>query len=229
MILSIVIPSKNEENNIVSLLSCLEKQSFQDFDIILADANSSDNTVKNFQENMFFKTRTSTVEGGLPAVGRNNGAMASNSTYILFMDADVKIYDNDLIKKAINLLINKKLDLVTTNLDCDNKNVKFIYSINNIFQYLSKIDKPYSTGMFFLINKKTFDKLGGFNPEDKYAEDYNLSRKVDKNKFGIVNSKVYSDDRRFKKMGYFGVIKLFLKTFLNKNNEDYFKKNIEYF
>jgi hypothetical protein len=44
-----------------------------------------------------------------------------------------------------------------------------------------------------------------------------------------VNSFVYSDDRRFKKMGYTGVIKLFLKTLKNKNNENYYKQKINYF
>ena len=45
--LSIVIPAKNEEKNIVNLLDCLDKQTFKNFDIIIADANSIDFTILN--------------------------------------------------------------------------------------------------------------------------------------------------------------------------------------
>jgi glycosyltransferase involved in cell wall biosynthesis len=229
MILSIIIPTKNEEKNIINILDCLNDQTFKDFDIIIADAKSTDNTIVNILSHKLF-SKIKIVEGGLPAIGRNRGAEKSNSDFLLFIDADATIKDRDLIKKSINLMINKNLDLITTNLSCRNNSVvKFIYLLNNTFQLLSKLDKPYSTGIYFMIKKTKFDNLGGFNEEDQYAEDYNLSRKIDKKKFGIVNSFIYSDDRRFKKMGYTGVMKLFLKTLKNKNNEKYYKEKIDYF
>ena len=232
MMLSIVIPVKNEEENIKNLLDCLDKQSFKDFDIIIADSNSTDHTLVNIiSHKLFYKDKKiRIVKGGLPSVGRNNGSKKSNSKFILFIDADGTINDVDLIQKSIDLIIKKKLDLITTNLSCRNNfKVKFIYFLNNSIQYLSKFDMPFSTGMYFFIRRTKFIELGGFNEDDQYAEDYNLSRKVEKHKFGIVNSVVYSDDRRFKKTGYFGVMKLFIKTFLNKNDENYYKEKINYF
>lgn len=229
MTISIIIPTKNEEDNIINLLSCLEKQTFNDFEIIVADANSTDKTIKNiFSHNLSYKTTI--VQGGLPAVGRNRGAEKSNSEFLLFIDADATIKDDELIEKSINLMVNKHYELITTNLSCRNNSiVKFIYLLNNTFQFLSKLDKPYSTGIYFMIRRNTFIELGGFNEQDQYAEDYNLSRKIDRKNFGIVRSFIYSDDRRFKKIGYFGVIKLFLKTLKNKNNENYYKEKINYF
>jgi len=228
-LLSVIIPTKNEENNITNLLDCLDNQTFKDFDIIIADANSTDYTILNiFSHKLFSKIRI--TKGGLPAIGRNNGAKKSNSEFLLFIDADATIKDNKLIEKSINIMINKNLDLITTNLSCRNNSVvKFIYLLNNTIQFLSKLDKPYSTGIYFMIRKSKFDELGGFNEEDQYAEDYNLSRKVAKDKFGIINSYIYSDDRRFKKLGYTGVMNLFLKTLKNKNNENYYKEKINYF
>jgi len=226
--LSIIIPTKNEEKNILNLLDCLSKQSYKDFDVIISDSNSTDNTINNII-NHDFKNITIT-NGGLPSVGRNNGAKKSSSKFLLFMDADTTIKDEKLIEKSINLMVNKKYDLVTTNINCrNNKTVKFIYLLNNTFQLISKLDKPYSTGMYFMIRKEKFDELGGFNEDDQYAEDYNLSRKVDRKKFGVVKSFIYSDDRRFRKMGYIGVMKLFYKTLKNKNNENYYKEKINYF
>lgn len=229
MILSIIIPTKNEEKNIINLMDCLDKQTFTDFDIIVADADSTDYTVLNIRSHkLSYKTKI--VKGGLPGVGRNNGTKYSKSEYLLFIDADGTIEDTELIQKSINLITNKKLDLVTTNISCRNNSiVKFIYFFNNTFQFLSKFDMPFSTGMYFFIRKSKFDELGGFNNEDQFAEDYNLSRKINRKKFGIVKSFIYSDDRRFKKTGYFGMIKLFYKTMRNKNNESYYKEKINYF
>jgi len=227
--LSIIIPTKNEEKNITNLLDCLYKQTFKDFDIIVSDANSTDCTIQNiFSHKLSHKIRI--TRGGLPAIGRNNGANISKSKFLLFIDADITIKDNNLLQKTINLIENKKLDLITSNISCRNNIiVNFIYLFNNIFQFLSKNDIPFATGMYFFIRKIKFDELGGFNEKDQYAEDYNLSRKINKNKFGIINSFVYSDDRRFKKMGYFNIMKLFYKTMKNKNNEDYYKEKINYF
>jgi glycosyltransferase involved in cell wall biosynthesis len=227
--LSIIIPTKNEESNIINLLNCLKKQTFNKFEIIVADAESTDKTVFNIlSHDLSYKTTI--VKGGLPAIGRNRGVEKSDSEFLLFIDADATIEDEELIQKSINLMVNKEYDLVTTNLSCRNNSiVKFIYLLNNTFQFISKLDKPYSTGIFFMIRRNKFLELGGFNEQDQYAEDYNLSRKVNKKRFGIVNSFVYSDDRRFKKMGYTGVIKLFLKTLKNKNNENYYKQKINYF
>jgi len=229
MILSVIIPTKNEDNNISNLLNCLNDQTFNKFDIFISDAGSTDNTIRNISNHPLIN-KIKILKGGLPSVGRNAGAYHSSSEFLLFMDADTTIKDNKLIERSINLMINKKLDLVTTYLSCRNNSiVKFIYLLNNTFQLISKLDKPYSTGMYFMVRKEKFDELGGFNENDQYAEDYNLSRKINRNKFGIINSYIYSDDRRFKKLGYAGVIKLFLKTLKNKNNETYYKEKIDYF
>lgn len=229
MTLSIVIPTKNEENQISNLLDCLSRQTYQDFDIIVADASSTDKTLEKIHSHAL-SSRIRIVTGGLPGVGRNKGAEISESEFLLFIDADATMKDDHLIKKSMKKMIKKELNLVTTYLSCRNNSVvMFIYLMNNAFQFMSKLDKPYSTGIYFLIRKKKFDELGGFNEEDQYAEDYNLSRKVHKKKFDIIPSFIYTDDRRFRKMGYSGVIQLFLKTLLNKNNEKYYKEKIDYF
>ncbi len=229
MLLTIIIPTKNEENNIENLLNSLYQQTFNDYNIIISDAGSTDNTI-NLALSHKLSNKITIVRGGMPAIGRNNGAKLTNSKYILFIDADITIRDIELLQKSYNLINNKNLDLVTTNISCrNNLIVDFIYFINNTFQYLSKFDMPFATGMYFFIRKSTFNKLGGFNENDQYAEDYNLSRKINNNNFGIVKSFVFSDDRRFKKLGYLKVMKLFYRTMRNKNNENYYKEKINYF
>ena len=69
MILSIIIPTYNEEEYLPVLLDSIKSQSFDDYEIIVADANSTDKT-REIAESY----GCIVVAGGLPAVGRNNGA-----------------------------------------------------------------------------------------------------------------------------------------------------------
>ena len=70
--------------------------------------------------------------------------------------------------------------------------------------------------------------MGKFNEEYQHSEDYGLSRKYSSKKFRISEHYVGQDDRRFKKMGYLGMIKLLIKSFFNRKNEEYFKKDVGY-
>ena len=44
MILSIIIPTYNEEEYLPTLFESMKKQNFEDYEIIVADANSTDRT-----------------------------------------------------------------------------------------------------------------------------------------------------------------------------------------
>ena len=46
MTLSIIIPTKNEEEYLTALLKSIKKQTFKDYEIIVADNNSKDKTRK---------------------------------------------------------------------------------------------------------------------------------------------------------------------------------------
>ena len=79
-----------------------------------------------------------------------------------------------------------------------------------------------------LFDTVQFRKLGGFNEQVLFAEDYLLSKQVARNRFGIVRGGVYTTNRRFQKMGHFRVARLFLKTAINYWNENYFLRDHKY-
>ena len=62
---SVVIPTLNEERDLPNLLHALRAQTFQDFDVVVADAGSPDNT-----RNIAHAHDCRIVEGGLPGRGR---------------------------------------------------------------------------------------------------------------------------------------------------------------
>src|SRR5271170_8116540 len=93
--LTIVIPAKNEAKLIPRLLTSLTKQDYSKMPstrVLVADANSTDGTqdiVLSFRDRL----NVSVIRGGMPSVGRNQGAAQADTPYILFLDADIELAD----------------------------------------------------------------------------------------------------------------------------------------
>ena len=92
----------------------------------------------------------------------------------------------------------------------------------------SKFDKPFVVGSYMMITKEAFNRVGGFDESLMHCEDYFLSKEINRNKFSVVNKYIYTDDRRFKKMGKLNLVAYFIKNMIKKNDKEYFKKDIGY-
>jgi len=224
--LTIVIPAKNESRLLPNLLESLCRQDYprmRSTKVFLADAGSTDGT-PDLALSFSGRLNIEVIAGGLPSVGRNAGARRADTPYVLFLDADMELQDPTLIRRAMALTVRRKLQCVTTNIWCSNGTLRdhLLYIGNNVAQYGSVLVRPFSTGMFMLFEKATFDRLGGFHEGALYAEDYLLSKKVANRRFGIVRGRVHTTNRRFRNMGHFKIIGLFLKTMFNTWNDSYF-------
>jgi glycosyltransferase involved in cell wall biosynthesis len=224
--LTIVIPAKNESRLLPTLLESLCRQDYSQMrstKVFVADAGSTDGT-QELAMSFTGRLDIEVIPGGLPSVGRNAGASRAITPYVLFIDADMELKDSTLLRRTMDLAIRRKLHCVTTNIWCAQGRLgdQILYMGNNIAQYGSFLVKPFSTGMFMLFEKQTFDQLGGFHEGALYAEDYLLSKKVRSRKFGIVGGCIHTTNRRFKSMGYRKIVGMFLKTMLNSWNDNYF-------
>jgi glycosyltransferase involved in cell wall biosynthesis len=230
--LTIVIPAKNESYNLPRLLRSLCSQDYaclQTTKVFVADAGSTDDTVavaRSFAGELSLEV----IPGGLPAVGRNEGARRAISRYVLFVDADVELLDSTLLRRAVETMKRRGLHCLTTNVWCSGGSFldRALYAGNNLVQRFASCTKPFATGMFMMFNKEVFDKLGGFNERALYAEDYLLSKKVSPIRFGIVSGGVVTSNRRFQKMGHFKIVRMFFRTALNTYNEQYFLRDQDY-
>jgi glycosyltransferase involved in cell wall biosynthesis len=230
--LTIVIPAKNEARLLPRLLTSLSEQDYpkmRNTKVYLADAGSSDGTPQ-IARGFAGRLDLEVISGGLPATGRNNGARLALTPYVLFIDADIELADRTLVRRALEKMRRRRLHCLTTNISCPLGSPldRFLYEANNVMQRLSRLTRPFSTGMFMLFDLVRFRELGGFHEGALFAEDYLLSKKVARHKFGIVRGSVATTNRRFRKMGHFRVARLFVRTALNTWNDSFFLRDHKY-
>lgn len=227
-ILTIIIPCKNESSYILKTLEGVGRQNGVDgVRVLVLDGGSTDGTVSLVEE--YAKTsilNISVLSGGTVSVGRNNGARVSETEFILFLDADAVMLDGESLKMAVQSAVHH--DLITCKIKCTSNDWlgDFMFKVFNLFQQI--IPETFSTGVFMFLRKKTFDELDGFDESLHQSEDYFFSRKVPKKKFKILDKYVGQDNRRFKRTGYFGMIKMLFVNLLNRNNIKHFQKDIGY-
>ena len=150
MILSIIIPTYNEEEYLPLLLKSIKQQDFRDYEIIVADANSKDNTVKIAEEYGCI-----VVEGGMPAVGRNNGAKVAKGEYLLFLDSDLKLTE-DYLAKVIYEFKMERLGIAITQMKPLSKKTedKILHDLANLFMISVEKIKPHGAGCYGIIAKR---------------------------------------------------------------------------
>ena len=222
--ITIVVPCKNEEDYIHHLLDSLRSQNIGDTRIIIADC-STDNTRQVIKDNST-SLNIEIIDGGPVSIAKNNGAKLVTTPYILFIDADVRFFKNNVISDAVNKIESMNLDLVGLNIKCYDKDPRAIlgFTIFNTINHTLKFFSPFAVGAFMLTRRDKFIEYGGFPEQFSTSEDYFLSRKYSPKKFRIVKHHFGQDSRRFKKMGYLGMAKYLVKNFVNRNNKQYWDK-----
>ncbi len=198
--ISIIIPTLNEEDYLPNLLESIKSQDFLDYEIIVSDGGSTDKTLEIAKSYGCIVTK-----GGLPARGRNNGAKIAKGELLFFLDADT-ILPDDFFKKLLEEFEVKKLDIASFCLTP--LPIKKLSSlITEIFynKMICVLEKKLPHGAVgILVKKNIFDLLGGYDEKIKLAEDHDLIRRSAKQgRFGIIRSvKILFSDRRFIKEGW---------------------------
>lgn len=205
--LSIVIPTLNEEDYLLFLLDSIKKQDFKNYEIIVADAGSKDRTIEIAK-----KYGCRIVSGGLPGKGRNEGAKAAEGELILFLDADL-VLPEAFLSDFICEFEEKKLDIASTDLEflSDKVKYKIAAKLCNFYYWATQRFFPYITECI-LVKKDMHQKAGGFAEEIKLLEDFDYVRRAARvGKFGHLKSiKFYTSPRRFEKDGLARVLLKYL-------------------
>lgn len=203
--LSIIIPTLNEEKYLPLLLKSIKRQNFitssgpaiNGYEIIVADAGSEDKTLEIAK-----KFNCKIVKGGLPAKGRNEGAGAAKGDIFLFLDADM-ILPSYFLVHLLNEFKKKKLDVASFPIiPLESEIDRVFYMAYNSWVKLTQDFSAHAT-QAVLVKMETHQAINGFDEEIKLGEDQDYAKRAARiGKFGFIDSVVaFSSLRRFKSDG----------------------------
>lgn len=204
-LVSVLIPARNEAENIHRCLSSLSKQDYPNLEIIVLDDNSTDRTSEVVQKFAVKDSRISLVNGAPLKKGWLGKCFAchqlakqAKGDYFVFTDADT-LHFGSTISKAFAALINNKLDALSiypnqiTVTFHERMTVPFINFAILSFMPLVLVKKAksafFSTGIgqFFLFKREVYEKFGGHESvKGEILEDVHISKQVKKFGYKIM-------------------------------------------
>lgn len=197
--ISIIIITKQEEKYISKLLKSIKNQTYKDYEIIVSDAKSTDKTRKIAKS---YGCRV--IEGGMPSIGRNNGAKVAKGEILLFLDSDVTLHKN-FLKLNIEEFNQRNLSTACPLVVPLSKKIsdKIIYFLYNSWSRLMQFSVPCVSGFCIFCKKSVFDKAGGFDEKILILEDLDFVKSTLKyGKFRILKSSpIQVSVRKFEKEG----------------------------
>jgi glycosyltransferase involved in cell wall biosynthesis len=181
---SIVIPLYNKENFIKKTIQSALDQTIQEFEVIIIDDGSTDNSLRKVEEFNDKRIRVFKQKNKGASAARNKGVELSNHKWIAFLDADDIWYHNHL-EELNNCIDNLPEAQVVSNAYEIALEKNFIkkpkYSravpkemnlIDDYFSY-SFIDPLFWTSSL-AVNKVVFQNIGGFDEEISSGQDTDL-------------------------------------------------------
>lgn len=230
---SILIPARDEEYNILNLLRSINAQDYENYEVIILDDNSSDHTYKICTDFAADHPRFKIIKGDeLPPdwLGKNYAchqlAKHANCDFLLFLDADEKIYDG-LINSAIHRMYLRKLSLLSLFANQDMRSIgelAVVPLMHYILLSLLPVQLVYliknytvaaASGQFMLFDAATYhENQWHKQAKDEVVEDVSIMKLVKANKYNgevllandMVNCRMYKN--------YIGAVNGFSKNFL---------------
>ena len=226
-LLTIVIPCKNERDNIYECIGFIAKQvGFAGTRVIIADTSDEEDSLDFLEytkNNYRYSLNIELIKGGFPAKARLDGSKLVTTPYVLFLDADIMLQNKSLLGECLAY----NTDLVTVPFQTE-KGFNWIFRLFDIQQQLSNLlGTSFAIGGFQLWKTDAYWKTGGYDETHLFAEDYWVSQKAEK--MVIHKTKgVWTSARRFKNKGFFYMFLLSIKCYINRNNTEFFKNHQNY-
>ncbi|PSW21848.1 glycosyl transferase [Photobacterium sanctipauli] len=219
--ISIIIITLNEEKRIGRLLDDLSKQSHQQFEVIVVDSNSDDNTcevARGFEQALPSLTVHKMEQRGT-SLGRNTGAEIAKHERLLFLDADVRLPPT-FIANALHQLESKKLEVAGAYMNADNLSVGYRlgYIAFNAGLFATSFFFPTAVGACMFSTKRAHNEIGGFDTDITLCEDCDYAKRAAQTwRYRMIPVSFWFDPRRLEQDGFF------------KMGWTYFKANVRRF
>jgi chlorobactene glucosyltransferase len=200
---SVIVPARNEQDNIERCILSLLGQNYPNFEVIVIDDNSTDNTldimqnIKSRETNLQAKTLMilSLTDKPDDWTGKTwasqQGYLKSSGNVLLFTDADTYFSSTDTISLTILYMQKKHLDVLTgiPYIELRDFWSKITMPVWNHFSILlgantacmnnPKCKAAYLNGSFIMINRKVFEEIGTYQSVRKaIQEDKSLGVRI---------------------------------------------------
>ena len=188
--LSIIVPLYNKQNSIVATLQSVLAQTYQNFEIVVVDDGSTDNSAQ-VVEDFIHASRLSPLafrlirkpNGGVCSA-RNRGIQEAKYDYIALLDGD-DLWDEHYLEEQVKLIQDFPEAKMWGINFAEMSNGKLIRTlptglpegyrgyVENYFQIPGRISDLFHSSAV-VIHKDTFDNVGYFDKRIKYAEDCDM-------------------------------------------------------
>lgn len=191
-LVSIIIPTFNEECVITNLLVSIKKQSYKKVEVIVVDDASSDRTVKIASKYTSHVYNRSHAER---SVQRNFGASKAKGDYLFILDADMELSENVIEECVEKTLKEKNIGVIAIP---EKSIANTFWEKVKAFErsiYNKEGDKTTDAGRFF--DRKAFEKVGGYDETITGPEDWDLPERILKAEYkqGRIKSKIFHFER----------------------------------
>lgn len=199
MKISIGIPFFNAELYLESAIKSVIQQSLKDWELILVDDGSTDNSLdiaRSFaQKDARIRVISDSLNKKLP-YRLNQIIKESKGEYIARMDADDLIHPDRLKIQLEFLENNKNFDLVSTGIISinDKNQIKGIRKVEEIYSEFSEIKRHYPIVHASILARKTWYSRNNYNTKMPRSQDYELwCRAISKNdlKLAVLPEALY--------------------------------------
>ncbi len=185
--ISIIIPVYNGSNTIGQCLRAIFESSYPNFECIVVDDHSSDNTLEIAESSGAKIIKLHKQKGA--AYSRNRGAEAAQGDILLFIDADVEIYPDSLKKVVKAFSENPDISGLFGSYDDEPGSSNFFSQYKNLFhhyihQTARRDASTFWTG-FGAVKKDVFFDVGKFDEKCRMMEDIELGYKLKAKRYKI--------------------------------------------
>jgi len=193
--ISIIIPLYNKEKAIESSLRSVVSQSYKDFEIIVVDDGSTDESVRiveQFLHNYESLCRYTiiTQENGGPSKARNTGIKAAGGEWIVTLDADDELAENALQMMMQEVEAHPDADIIDFGgyVRCKDQLHRRFHPIKGWVKkpYCSLYFRQISPSCGHAIIRSKISKSNLYDENIRRFEDYELELRL------IRNAKIYS-------------------------------------
>lgn len=179
---SVIVPVYNVEKYLSKCLVSILNQTYRDFELILVDDGSTDNSSRicDHYESSDDRIKVIHKKNGGSSSARNEGIKYSSGDYIIFMDSDDYWASNDLLRCVADNTFDKKNRNIVAwgyekvsddNYKCDQHIDIQYYNINDDYKYLIKSNKIFASAWYLALPRIMFESNDLFFEENVVAED----------------------------------------------------------